>query len=279
MANQDNKLKLFVGGLNRSTTEEAINKYFESYGPVQVKVVKNPETGQSKGFAFLSFNDTNALEQVQSARPHKIDGRSVGTKRVLPKDENGQSDTSEVKKLFIGGIKGQVEEDELRTIFGEYGKVVKVSIPTNKETGKQKGFVFIEYDDCDAVDKAIVYKDDVRICGNKVGVNKAIEKDQQYDSYMRGGRGGGGRGGGGMGRGGYGRGGYEDMAYGYAGGYDGYGDGYSRGSTAGARGRGGRDPYSRGGYGNGYSSGGYGDYDAYGGGYDQRAYGRGGGYY
>jgi len=274
MANQDNKLKLFVGGLNRSTTEEAIQKYFESYGPVQVKVVKNPETGQSKGFAFLSFNDNNALEQVQSARPHKIDGRAVGTKRVLPKDENGQSDTSEVKKLFIGGIKGQVEEDELRTTFAEYGKVVKVSIPTNKETGKQKGFVFIEYDDSDSVDKAIVYKDDIRICGNKVGVNKAIEKDQQYDPYMRGGRGGRG---GGMGRGGYGRGGYEDMAYGYPS-YDAYGDGYSRGGGMGARGRGGRDPYSRGGYGNGYTSG-YGDYDAYGGGYDQRGYGRGGGYY
>jgi len=276
MANQDNKLKLFVGGLNRSTTEEAIVNYFENYGSVQIKVVKNPETGQSKGFAFLTFTDTDTLEKVQSARPHKIDGRAVGTKRVLPKDENGQSDTSEVKKLFIGGIKGQVEEDELRTIFGEYGKVVKVSIPTNKETGKQKGFVFIEYDDCDAVDKAIVYKDDIRICGNKVGVNKAIEKDQQYDAYMRGGMRGG-RGGGG-GRGGYGRSGYDDMGYGYSGGYDGYGDGYGRGGSMGSRSRGGRDPYSRGGYGNGYSSG-YGDYDAYGGGYDQRGYGRGGGYY
>lgn len=274
MANQDNKLKLFVGGLNRSTTEETIVNHFESYGSVQIKVVKNPETGQSKGFAFLTFNDTDTLEKVQSARPHKIDGRAVGTKRVLPKDENGQSDTSEVKKLFIGGIKGQVEEDELRTIFGEYGKVVKVSIPTNKETGKQKGFVFIEYDDCDAVDKAIVYKDDIRICGNKVGVNKAIEKDQQ-DPYMRGGMRGG-RGGGG--RGGYGRPGYDDMGYGYSGGYDGYGDGYGRGGSMGSRSRGGRDPYSRGGYGNGYSSG-YGDYDAYGGGYDQRGYGRGGGYY
>ncbi|CAL4080950.1 unnamed protein product [Meganyctiphanes norvegica] len=263
---QDPKCKLFVGGLDPYTTEENLKTYFEKYGDVQVKLNKNPDTGKSRGFAFLTFNSVSNVDKAQSERPHKIDGKSVGTKRVLPKDEYGMADNSQVKKLFVGGIRGNVEEEDIRKQFGEYGKIVTVHIPSDKESGKQKGFIFIEFDDPDAVDKACQYKDDIKISGKHVGVSKAYEKDQM--GYPVGGGGGGSRsgyGGSGGGGGGYG-GGYDD-GYDSYGGYGAYDDGYKRqssrsyGPSNGGYGRG-RSAYGR-------SSNGYGDgYDSYGGGYD-----------
>jgi len=291
MGDREPDRKLFVGGLDHSSTEESLKEYFSTYGQVEVKLSKDPQSGRSRGFAFLVFQRADIVDQVQTDRPHTIDGRNVGTRRVLPKDPNGIIDTAmQVKKLFVGGIKGPVEEEDLRESFSPYGKIVSISIPTDKTTGKQKGFVFIEYDDCDCVDKAFLKKDEIQIKGNFVDVKKAFEKDSVLRGAIRGGRGG---------RGGFNRGAYDpyggphgyDPYDSYGGGYDPYCDGYRisgppRGSSRGGYsvgrggprgGRGGSQGYGghKGGYG-GYDNG-YGDYESKGnyGDYESDGYGRG----
>ena len=60
-----------------------------------------------------------------------------------------------IKKIFVGGIKEDTEEGQLREYFESFGKIDSVDIITDKETKKNRGFAFITFADYDTVDKLV----------------------------------------------------------------------------------------------------------------------------
>ena len=103
------------------------------------------------------------------------------------------------KKLYVGNLPFQTTEDDLSDIFAAVGTVESVRIITDRDTGRSRGFGFIEMGDEDA-DKAINEFNGKDMEGRPFTVNEARPQADR-------GGGGGGRGGGGGGGGGYGRGG------------------------------------------------------------------------
>ena len=108
-----------------------------------------------------------------------------------------------MKRIYIGNLPWSATEDDVREMFSAAGEVQSVAVITDRETGRSRGFGFVEMDDADA-DKAIGLLDGKDMDGRPLRVNEARERESRGGG---GGGGGGGRGGGGGGAGGGGGGG------------------------------------------------------------------------
>uniref|UniRef100_W8BDE0 Ribonucleoprotein RB97D n=1 Tax=Ceratitis capitata TaxID=7213 RepID=W8BDE0_CERCA len=152
--------KLFIGGLASQTTEESLKAFYGKWGTVvDAVVMRDPTTKRSRGFGFITYTKAASVDEAQKNRPHVIDNKPVDPKRALPRPERETRETNiSVKKLFVGGLKDNHDEKCLEEYFSKFGNVVSVKILTDKTTGKRRGFAFIEYDDYDSVDKAILQR-------------------------------------------------------------------------------------------------------------------------
>ena len=122
------------------------------------------------------------------------------------------------KKLYVGNLSYSVDSSELETLFGQYGQVTSAQVINDRDTGRSKGFGFVEMANEAEADAAIAALNGQQHNGRALTVNEARPREE------RGGGGGGGRGGFGGGRGG-GRGG----GGGFGGGRGGGGGGRDRG--------------------------------------------------
>ncbi|CAF0724825.1 unnamed protein product [Brachionus calyciflorus] len=170
--------KVFVGSLSYSTTEEALRNYFSKFGELMDSVImKESKSGKSRGFGFVTYTKSSMVDELQKARPHKLDGRELETKRATPKEESGKPGAeSTTKKLFVGGIKEGLTDSDLKEYFSKYGNVEDCVIMKDKESNKLRGFGFVTFDDYDPVDKLVLDKNH-SIKGQKLIVKKAMPKD------------------------------------------------------------------------------------------------------
>ncbi|KAL1506513.1 hypothetical protein ABEB36_005863 [Hypothenemus hampei] len=246
---KDDDRKLFVGGLSWETTDKELREYFGKYGEIEsINVKTDSITGRSRGFAFIVFQDAESIERVASAGEHTINGKKVDPKKA--KARHG--------KIFVGGLPVELSDADIKEYFGQFGNIMEMEMPFDKQKNQRKGFCFITFESEQVVSE-LLKKPKQMINDHEVDVKKATPKPDQMmmGRGMRPRTGPRGRGG----RGSYGA--WGGPSYGYNGYNQGYGyDGY-----------GGCDYYGGGGYGN------YGNYDysGYGGNYDQ-GYGYEGGY-
>ena len=139
--------------------------------------------------------------------------------------------------IFVGNLPFRAEQEDVTELFAPFGEVVNCSLPLERDTGRKRGFAFVEMADPELETKAIDGLQGAELMGRPLRINKAEPRS-------------GGGGGGGYGRGG-GEGGGGPRRGGYGGGGGGYGGGGGGGYGGGGYGRGGGEAGGGGGYGSG----------------------------
>ncbi|MCE5230130.1 RNA-binding protein [bacterium] len=102
-------------------------------------------------------------------------------------------------KLYVGNLSYSTTEDELKELFGQYGELRSVAVITDRETGRGKGFGFVDFSSDEAAKAAIAACDGKEVGGRNLKVNEARPQERSGGGFGGGNRGGfgGNRGGGG----------------------------------------------------------------------------------
>jgi cold-inducible RNA-binding protein len=93
-------------------------------------------------------------------------------------------------KLYVGNLSYDTSEDDLRQAFEQYGTVESVAVITDKDTGKSKGFAFVEMNSKEEAQAAISGLDGTQLGERTLKVNEARPKPERRGGGDRGGRGG-----------------------------------------------------------------------------------------
>lgn len=260
-ANGSQGKNLFVGSLSWGVDEEWLTREFEEFGDLTgVRVITDRDTGRSKGFGYVEYaNAADAAKAHAAKQGAELDGRKINidfaTSRTSsdPKDKfqsraktYGDQPSDPTDTLWVGNISFQVDQDQISAAFQDYGTIMGVRLPTDRETGAPKGFGYVTYSSVDEAKAAFDAMQGADLAGRSLRLDFSQPRPNNGDSPARGGRGGGGRGG---------RGGFGDRGRGSFGGRGG-----GRGGFGDRGGRGGGRGGSRGGRGGSTNRGGFGDY-------------------
>ncbi|KAF5358869.1 hypothetical protein D9757_012308 [Collybiopsis confluens] len=202
----DEVKSIFVGQLSWNVDNDWLAQEFASCGQVESATVQMDRTsGRSRGFGYVHFTTSEAVAKaVETMNGHEIDGRAIKVDKSTPMSKDASRDkraktfgdqtSPPSTTLFVGNLSFSANEDSVWEFFNDYG-VKNVRLPTDRDTGKPKGFGYVEFDDLDAAKKAFETLSGQELEGRSVRLDYSQPRDSSGGGGGRGGFGGG-RGGG-----------------------------------------------------------------------------------
>jgi|Transcript_873 RNA recognition motif-containing protein len=145
--------KLFVGGISWDTDEDGLKDFFKDCGEIEeVFLPTNRETGQKRGFAFVTFTDAAGAAEGVKLHEAELDGRwlKINIAEDKPdkadrKSRGGAEPGEPQLKVFVGGLSWESTEDDVKDFFKDCGEMTDVFFPTDYNTGQTRGFCFVTF--------------------------------------------------------------------------------------------------------------------------------------
>jgi len=167
------KWGIWIGNLAFSVTKPDLETFFTKppstiprIGITRINLPTNPQTRRNKGFAYVDFSSEGSLNHALTLTESLWNGRPVLIKNA--KDFSSRTSTPAVKLgadmgknppsriLWVGNLDFATKEEDLANHFAFAGKIVKVRLTTFEDTGKCKGFGFVDFEDEDSVKRAML---------------------------------------------------------------------------------------------------------------------------
>jgi len=136
-------IKMFVGQIPRSMDENDLRKMFSEFGDVfQLNVLRDKDTGQSKGCCFVTFYTRKSALEAQNLL-HNIK-TMPGMQHPIQMKPADSEKRNEERKLFIGMIAKKCSENEVRMMFAPFGQIEECTV-LREQNGQSKGCAFVTY--------------------------------------------------------------------------------------------------------------------------------------
>ncbi|KAJ8900593.1 hypothetical protein K2173_025370 [Erythroxylum novogranatense] len=163
--------EVFIGGLPKNTSEDDLRDLCEPIGEIfEIRIVKDKETGESKGFAFASFRSKEAAQTaIEEIHSKEFKGKTL------------RCSLSETKnRLFVGNVPKSWIEDEFRKVIEGIGPGVDIieliKDPQNPSRNRGFGFIYYYNNSCADYSRQKMLAEDFKLDGNTPTISWADPK-------------------------------------------------------------------------------------------------------
>jgi len=180
---------VFIKNLDTAIDNKALHDTFAAFGNILSCKVAQDEMGNSKGYGFVHYE---TAEAANAAIKH-VNGMLLNEKKVyvghhIPKKER-MSKFEEMKanftNIYVKNVDNDVTEEEFRDLFEKYGQITSASLAVDNETGKHRGFGFVNYAKHEDAAKAVDELHDSDLKGQKLYVGRAQKKHEREEELRK----------------------------------------------------------------------------------------------
>jgi len=171
--------RLYFGNLDFQTTVQTVRDLFSEHGSiVDIFINQDHETRESKGFGFCLVPKDEAEAVIEGTNGQEVDGRPIRVTYAAEK-------IADKTKIYCGNLAFETTEDQVREMFGEYGKIVNLYMPVDPDYGESRGFAIVTMEK-EASEAAIEGTNGRELDGRELRVNVAqpMKRDKLLRIYV-----------------------------------------------------------------------------------------------
>ncbi|CAF0796818.1 unnamed protein product [Brachionus calyciflorus] len=174
--------RIYIGSIFYEVKEEQVKIAFGAFGPIRsITMSWDAATNKHKGFAFIEFETPEAAqiayEQMNGAllggRNVKV-GRPSNMPQAQPIIDQMTEDCKKHHRVYVASIHPELSEQDVQSVFEAFGTIKCCNLVRDIQTGKHKGYGFIEFETPQAAQDAIASMNLFDLGGNLLRVGKAI---------------------------------------------------------------------------------------------------------
>ena len=179
---------VFIKNLDTAIDNKALHDTFAAFGNILSCKVAQDEFGNSKGYGFVHYETAEAANQaIKHVNGMLLNEKKVYVGHHVPRKDR-ESKFEEMKanftNIYVKNIELEVTDDQFRDLFEKYGEVTSSAI-TRDETGKSKGFGFVNFSKHDDAAKAVDELHDKEFHGQNLYVGRAQKKHEREEELRK----------------------------------------------------------------------------------------------
>ncbi|CZT15452.1 related to Polyadenylate-binding protein, cytoplasmic and nuclear [Ramularia collo-cygni] len=180
---------VFIKNLDAAIDNKALHDTFAAFGNILSCKVAQDEHANSKGYGFVHYETAEAANQaIKSVNGMLLNEKKVFVGHHIPKKDR-MSKFEEMKanftNIYVKNIDSETTDEEFREMFEKYGDITSASLAHDNESGKTRGFGFVNYIRHEDAYKAVEELNDSDFKGQKLYVGRAQKKHEREEELRR----------------------------------------------------------------------------------------------
>ncbi|PRD31157.1 UNVERIFIED_CONTAM: RNA-binding protein 39 [Trichonephila clavipes] len=175
---------VFCMQLSQRVRARDLEEFFSPVGKVQdVRIIMDNKTRRSKGIAYVEFQETFSVSLAMGYTSKKLLGVPIIVQltqaeknRAAASAMNTQRGNIGPMRLYVGSLHFNITEEMLKGIFEPFGKIDKIELLKDTETGRSKGYGFVTFHDSESAKKALDQLNGFELAGRPMKVGTVTDR-------------------------------------------------------------------------------------------------------